>query len=100
MDKKTLTKETHTKVYVEIKREQAFDLEFLVPNHLVDEKGFLVEEYEKKMTDFVECSYVDLTNDCNFIDERCLVVGGDYKVQKDDFDPDLPLVEDLLAKGC
>ncbi len=93
MDKKTITKETHTQCRVEILRQETYEYDFLVPNHLIDEDGCLDEEFEKKITDLFEWGYVN-TDDCHNIDCEHSVENG-CEIQ-DDFDPDLPLVETLI----
>ena len=95
MDKKTITKETHTKCGVRIIKRIEADFEFLVPNHLVDEDKCLDEEFSKKMSGLVMDAFIGI-EDCDHYDDEWFI-DGDYRMYND-FDPDLPVAEDLIEK--
>ena len=84
---------THKKYTIAVLQSVERFFEFLVPNHLIDEDGCLDEKFEQKISNLCEWGGVKM-DDLNNIDCEYSVL-NECEIQ-DDFDPDLPLVEDVI----
>ena len=100
---KVISKETHTKCSVRTISKILSDVEFLVPNHLIDENGHLDEEFGKQISGLVEGIIINPLiirfhhDDYDLVDREQEVVGM-YEIIKDDFDPDLPVMDEVRMK--